>query len=311
MILAGDIGGTKCLFGLFEGGQCIAQRRLASADFPTFSAALAAFLAQAPQKPLSAASFAIAGPVADGGRYGRLTNLPWTLDSATLAQTLHVTNVVLVNDFAAAALGSVTCPHEQRVTLQTGEPIADAPSLVLGAGTGLGMALALPIQGGWRIVPGEGGHVGFAPADDQQIALWQYLRGHHKRVIWEHVVSGPGLASIHAFLSGDQASPDSIGRTALEAPQSAEASALNLFLAAYGAFAGDMAMATLARGGIFLAGGIAAKVLPALQGSERPFLHAFLNKGSHASLMPPMPIHVVTDPAVGLRGAAMLLSHVS
>ncbi len=308
MILAGDIGGTKCLFGLFEDGQCVVQRRLASADFPSFSAALSVFLAHEPGRLLTSACFAVAGPVAADGRHARLTNLPWALDATELAQTLGVPEVLLVNDFAAAALGSVTCPPDQRVTLQIGEPVTDAPCLVLGAGTGLGMALALPTGGGWRIVAGEGGHVGFAPADEQQRALWQWLHQRYGRVIWEQVVSGPGLAAIHEFLGGAPASPAQIGAAALSAPASAEARALTLFLSLYGAFAGDMALTCLPRGGVFLAGGIAAKVLPALQGSDSAFLTGFTAKGGHSALMPPLPVYVVTDAAVGLRGAAMMLS---
>jgi glucokinase len=211
----------------------------------------------------------------------------------------------LANDFAAAALGAVTA-SSQRITLQNGEPLATAPCLVVGAGTGLGMAIVLPDEGQWRIVAGEGGHVAFAPADEQQMALWTFLHARHGRVTWERVVSGPGLTAIHEFVAGIKLSPEQITARALVSADSAERRSLDLFLAAYGAFAGDMALACLARGGVFLAGGIAAKLLPMLQ--QGGFLAAFNAKAEHAAIAARMPIHVATDPLLGLYGALLIAS---
>lgn len=310
-ILAGDIGGTKSLLGVFEDGELRQQRRLANADFSDFPDVIAAFLADIGMSGsrFDGGCLAVAGPVADDGLRARLTNLPWIIDSAALAARFGLPMPGLVNDFAAAALGAVTSAPDQLLTLQPGEPLPAAPRLVVGAGTGLGMALLLPEAGGWRIVPTEGGHVAFAPADATQAALWNFLHDRHGRVTWENVVSGPGLAAVYAFVSGETgaADPGAIGQAALADPSSPAGRALELFLAAYGAFAGDMALASLPRGGVYLAGGIAARILPALQ--QGVFLAAFNAKAEHAALVTRMPVHVALDPELGLRGAAQLVMH--
>ena len=307
MILCGDIGGTKTLLGLAQNGKLVIHRRIANADFPDFASLLAAFLADTQTDPalIRGGCLAVAGPIADGGRKATLTNLPWTIDSDVLTRSFGLPALRLANDFAAAALGAVTA-SSQRITLQNGEPLAAAPCLVVGAGTGLGMAIVLPDEGQWRIVAGEGGHVAFAPADEQQMALWTFLHARHGRVTWERVVSGPGLTAIHEFVAGIKLSPEQITARALVSADSAERRSLDLFLTAYGAFAGDMALACLARGGVFLAGGIAAKLLPMLQ--QGGFLAAFNAKAEHAAIAARMPIHVATDPLLGLYGALLIAS---
>lgn len=307
MILAGDIGGTKSLFGLFDGPRCLVERRLTNADFAGFDAALSAFLATHPDTTIDRACFALAGPVEDGQRRARLTNLDWTLDADRIASAHYIGQVGLINDFVAAALGAVTSAPADRVSLQVGTPLDNGPRLILGAGTGLGVAWALPQpEGHWRIIAGEGGHMGFSPADARQDALVSFLRQRHGRVSWERVVSGPGLSAIHEFLGGGMLTPDAIARAARADQGGMAAQALDLFLAAYGAVAGDLALATLSRGGIFLAGGIAPALLAELQNPCGPFLRAFHAKAEHATLMPQMPLWVVTDASAGLRGAALV-----
>jgi glucokinase len=306
MILGGDIGGTKVLLGLAENGVLVSARRYASADFSNFTGLLAAFFSDAQVNPsqVHGGCLALAGPIADDGGSARLTNLPWLIDREELARRFGLPPLQLVNDFAAAALGAVTASADQCVPLQTGQPLPDAPRLVVGAGTGLGMAIVLPQVSpsqGWRIVPGEGGHVAFAPADEEQLQLWRFLHARHGRVIWEQVVSGPGITAIQECLTGEIMHADEIYQSALIATDNAAHRSLELFLAAYGAFAGDMALACLARGGIFLAGGIAAKLLPLLPDSR--FLPAFNAKAGHADITARMPIHVATDPYLGLNGA--------
>jgi glucokinase len=212
----------------------------------------------------------------------------------------------LVNDFAAAAMGVTVAPAESVVYLQDGEPLADAPRLVIGAGTGLGMAMLVRHGDAWRVLPGEGGHVAFAPLDEEQERVWRALRAELGRVTAERVISGPGLTAIHRVLAGVDLDPAEITRRALIDADQPALDTLDIFLSAYGAFAGDMAMAALARGGVYLAGGIAAKLLPILPAS--PFLPAFGAKAEHAGLVRKMPIAVVTDPSLGLRGAAVLAS---
>jgi glucokinase len=160
-------------------------------------------------------------------------------------------------------------------------------------------------------MPGEGGHVGFAPADATEAELWRYLRNLHGRVINEHVVSGPGITSIYQFIQGvhggvppPEVEPDEISELAKSDPHGPAARAMDLFFRAYGAATGDLALAVLPRGGVYIAGGIAARVLPQLQASA--FLDAFNDKGKHAALMQRFPVKVVTDLDLGLKGAARL-----
>ena len=306
MILCGDIGGTKTLLGLAQDGALLADRRYANADFSDFASVLASFFADARIEPakISSGCLAVAGPVADNGRSAQLTNLPWLIDADALSSRFSLPAPRLVNDFAAAAQGAVASSTAHRITLQEGQALSTAPCLVLGAGTGLGMAVVLPESGGWRIVPGEGGHVAFAPADARQVALWSFLQARHGRVTWERIVSGPGLTAIHEFVAGTVMPPEEIASRGLANPTGTERSSLDLFLAAYGAFAGDMALVCLARGGVFLAGGIAGKLLPLLR--EGGFLTAFNAKAEHAAIAARIPVHVATDPLLGLHGALIL-----
>jgi glucokinase len=307
MKLAGDIGGTKVLLALVGAdGRLAHERRLASADFPDFASLLADYLAHEniSGKDIAGGCLAVAGPVADDGRSARLTNLPWTIDTNALTARFGSGPLDLVNDFAAAAMGVTALDPAELVTLQAGEPLVDSPKLVVGAGTGLGMAVMLRQGNAWRILPGEGGNTAFAPADLQQGELWGYLHAIHGRVVWGHVVSGPGLASIYRLLCKHDATPDAIAAAALAGTDAAAVAAVKIFLSAYGAFAGDMALALLPRGGVYLAGGIAARMLPLLRAGA--FVAAFNDKGAHSRVAARMPVHVVTDPLLGLRGAAAL-----
>lgn len=306
MILVGDIGGTHARLALAEPGttEPIEEWRAATADFRDFPSVLTVFL-ESTKANIDSGCLAIAGPIADDGRSARLTNLDWpAIDVDALEARFGLRRLMLVNDFAAAAMGVTAAPAESIVPLQDGEPLPRAPKLVIGAGTGLGMATLIPRQDGWRVLPGEGGHVGFAPQSEDQARIWQALLAEHGRVTCERVISGPGLAAIHKILAGADLDPAAITQGALVSGDAACRRSVDVFLSTYGAFAGDMAMAVLARGGVFLAGGIAAKLLPRLPMS--PFLAAFNAKAEHAELVRRMPVAVVTDPSLGLRGAAVL-----
>lgn len=318
MRLAGDIGGTKALLGLVDETsgipRFVARKRLACAEYADFAQLLAEFLSAAKlsASDISGGCLAVAGPIADDGRSAKLTNLPWTIDADSLSRKFGIGRLTLVNDFAAAARGVTETAATDRVVLQDGEPMDDGVHLVIGAGTGLGMAVLVKEAAAWRVLPGEGGHAGFAPADETQAALWAYLKRIHGRVEYEHLVSGPGLIDIYRFFARDNADPAllaapepaaAIAALAMQQSDSIAHRALELFLAAYGAFAGDMALAVMARGGVFLAGGIAAKILPLMQ--SRTFVDAFTAKGAHSALAARMPVYVVTDPELGLKGAAL------
>lgn len=307
MYLIGDIGGTNARLALVEPGSTdpVAESRAATADFHDFESVLAAYLAKTSAK-IEAGCLAVAGPISDDGRGAKLTNLPWTIDADALEARFGIGRLTLANDFAAAAMGVTVAPAETIVPLQDGEPLAHAPKLVIGAGTGLGMAILVRHGDAWRVLPGEGGHVAFAPLDEDQDRVLHALRAEYGRVTAERVISGPGLTAIHRILAGDNLDPAEIVRRALLDADAPALDSLDVFLSAYGAFAGDMAMAVMARGGVHLAGGIAAKLLPILPAS--PFLAAFNAKAEHADLVQRVPVAVVTDPSLGLRGAACLVA---
>lgn len=315
--LAGDIGGTKSLLALFADGSACFERRYTSREFAMFDALLLRFLADA-REALSgtpiirAACFGVAGPVHED--HVQLTNLPWRIERNALCSRLQVPEIRLLNDFAAAAWGIRQLQPGDFETLQEGLVVRSAPRVVLGAGTGLGIAYVI---GQEDPVAGEGGHAGFAPATELQMALWYYLRARVGRVEWEHVVSGPGLLRIYAFLKerGDTAEsaqlraclnatndPAVISRFAIEYGDPLAAAALDLFLACYGAVAGDHGLNVMARGGVFIAGGIAPKVLPRLR--RGGFTAAFNDKGEFSREARRMPLHVTTNDRLGLIGAA-------
>ncbi|MDR2000908.1 MAG: glucokinase, partial [Zoogloeaceae bacterium] len=193
MILVGDIGGTHARLALAESGSAdpVAEKHFATVDFPGFESVLAAYLAQA-GTPITAGCIAVAGPIADDGRHARLTNLPWLIDCDALEQRFGINRLALANDFAAAAMGVLAAPAETLVSLQEGEPLANAPKLVIGAGTGLGMAVLMQCRGVWQVLPGEGGHIGYSPPDEKQDRIHQALRREYGRVTAERIVSGPG-----------------------------------------------------------------------------------------------------------------------
>jgi glucokinase len=305
-LLVGDIGGTNARLALAEPGSSepIEERRFFCADYAGFEPLLADFLSANSVASISAGCLAVAGPIGDDGRRAKLTNLPWTIDADALSARFGIGRLCLANDFAAAAMGVTVTPAETLISLQAGQPLPHAPKLVVGAGTGLGMAVLVYQDGRWLVLPGEGGHVGFAPQDEAQARLWQVMKNDYGRVTAERVVSGPGLADIHRILTGKMLTPAAIAGAALEGSDPAARRSVDMFLSAYGGFAGDMALAVMARGGVFLAGGIAGKLLPLLP--ESPFLTAFNAKAEHAALVAQMPVAVATDPALGLRGAAVL-----
>lgn len=301
MKLVGDIGGTKVLLALVdEDGSIVEKRRFASTDFSSFDDLIAAYLDEVAVPP-DGGCLAVAGPVADDGCSAKITNLPWCIDAAVLGRRFGFDRLVLINDFAGVALGVCQLGSQDLYTLQAGVPHADGVRLVVGAGTGLGVAAV----SGDCILSSEGGHIAFGPMDEEQARIWAALRREYGRVCVERVVSGPGLAAIHRILSGADETPERIGRLALAGDPLARRS-VDAFFACYGAFAGDMALVFMARGGVYLAGGVTLKLLPLIVGS--PFMTAFNTKAEHAGLVGKMSVQVVMDADVGLFGAAAALS---
>lgn len=306
MILTGDIGGTKTLLALHDERGAIVERRHFSTGPEALEKLLAQMLERSP-RPVRRACFGIAGPVF--GDCVKVTNLPWVIDARELAARFGFSAVTLLNDFAAAAHGVAALSPQDLVTLQAGEPIEDRPKVVIGAGTGLGVAYVLSDT----VISGEAGHAGFAPRDPVQADLWRWLQPRHGRVEAERVISGRGLVNIHDFLCAAAgaaslvgiAEPDraaAIARAALDDGDAQALAAVDLFLSCYGAAAGDHALTVLARGGVYLAGGIAPKLLPRI--CTGGFLAAFNDKGAQSDWTRACPVHVVTNPDLPLLGAA-------
>jgi glucokinase len=309
-VLAGDIGGTHARLALahVRDGRILLDRSdvLAVSDHAGPAEALERFLGGAPAPPR--ACLAWAGPIE--GTRARLTNGAWSVDAGALAAHFRIDRVTVVNDFHAAAAGIDVLDRDDLEPLQDAPADARGARLVIGAGTGLGVAYVLRDAHGSRIVAGEGGHIGFAPQDDEQLALWRHLHAALGRVTAEHAVSGRGIVRLDAFCRTTAGLAPVEGTTAADVARRADAGepeaarALRLFCAIYGAVAGDHALACLATGGVYIAGGIAARIAARLK--DGAFVAAFNAKGGHAALMARMPVWLVRDEFLGLRGAAAL-----
>jgi glucokinase len=315
MILAGDVGGTKTRLGLFKvGGRrpSIAEsREYPTRDFPNLIAMIEEFRAAAGSTTaIDAACFGVAGPVL--GNVGHLTNVPWRVDADQIAETLRVPRVSILNDLEATAHAVPLLEERELHTLQRGGR-RDGNIAVIAAGTGLGEALLHRVDGRYVPSPGEGGHADFAARNEREIAVLRALTMKFGRASVEHVLSGPGLRNLYRVTHQDTCpanadredapSAAAITRAALERKCPACGEALEIFVDVYGAEAGNLALRSLATGGVFVGGGIAPKILPAL--TDGRFVDAFRAKPPHEELMATMPVHVIVNADAGLVGAAV------
>ncbi|UCG39613.1 MAG: glucokinase [bacterium] len=322
MILAGDIGGTKSVLGLFSrqsGPEVpLAEAVFPSRSYPTLEEMIAEFLSHTSPERIEAACFGVAGPVS--GVRVSVTNLPWVLDEAALASALQVPRVRLINDLQAVA-GAISMLHGKDLkTLNQGRPAAEGPRAVIAPGTGLGEAFLTWDGKGWTSHPSEGGHTDFAPTSEVQIQLLRFLGRSLGHVSWESVCSGIGFPNIYAFLldSGSFEEPSWL-RESLEGardpiPVIVDAAlredppcpicreAVDLFVSMLGAEAGNLALKVLATGGVYIGGGIPPKILPFLEGGG--FMEAFRSKGRMSGLIGEIPVHVILNPKAALMGAA-------
>jgi glucokinase len=278
------------------------------------------------------ACFAIAGPVV--GDRSSLPNLGWELSGQRLAAELNLDNVSLINDFAAVGLGVTALAPADRYSLQKGEPSIGAPMAVIGAGTGLGQGFLVPGNSGYQVYATEGGHTDFAPRSALEVELRDYLLTQRQltRVSVERVVSGQGIAAIYQFLRDRRSSETSpaehpqiaklirsweqqtdydadldpgaaISKGANQLGDPLCCQAMEMFMDAYGAEAGNLALKILPYGGLYIAGGVVTKNLDLLLNSS--FLQSFLDKGRVSPVLTRIPIHIVMNPQVGLIGAAL------
>jgi glucokinase len=317
LILAGDVGGTKTNLALYrkeaEGLRRVRMSTYPSREYADLEAILRDFLSDGAK--VERACVGAAGPVVDGRC--RLTNLDWAVEEASLRQSSGVREAYLVNDLQAMAAAVPFLPPGALAPLKSGKADPRGNAAVLAAGTGLGEAFLIGTSGGFIPLASEGGHVDFAPRDEREMRLHAFLRELYGRVSVERVLSGSGLRDIHRFLrdaEGTAEPPEvaaevagtdpqrAIVRNGLSGASPACAEALRMFCSLYGAEAGNLALQYLASGGVYLGGGIAPAILPALRKGE--FLSSFLDKGRMENLLRPVPVHVLLDPTVPLLGAA-------
>ncbi len=317
MILAGDLGGTKTLLGLFEGGEPrprqIVSRAYPTREFDSFTAILDAFVRHIGRAiTVDAAAVGVAGPIVD--QHANLTNIEWDVSVAEIAGRLETSRVGLLNDLEAMAYSVAVLTGAEIVTLQRGERKKNGNAAVIAAGTGLGQAYLHFINGRLLPVASEGGHADFAPRTDREIELTRILRNLYGRAEVEQVLSGPGLVNIHRFTHDGNAcdavqglppseQPAAISDAALTNRCSLCGEALAIFVEAYGAEAGNLGLRGVATAGVFVGGGIAPKILAALQDGR--FMNAFRAKAPMAELVSAMPVHVIVNSDAGLLGAAV------
>jgi glucokinase len=327
MILAGDVGGTKVHLALynFDGGRLVPVRdqKFPAAEFATLDDVVHRFLgendghAAEDLKSIVAACFGCPGPVRDGRL--KLTNLPWTLDARDLRASLGIEHIFLINDLEANGYGIPELSPDALFVLHKGDAAAVGHRGLVSAGTGLGEALLIwDGKKGHLPLPSEGGHCDFAARNAKEIALLQYLQRTLKgRVSFERVVSGLGIKNVYAFLKDDQKMEEPewlrermtiedpnavIGQCADDGSSDLCFETMQMFSAAFGAEAGNVALKVLAMGGIYLGGGIAPKILKTLQNGA--FEQAFLDKGRLSPLLESIPVNVILDDTCALLGAA-------
>lgn len=322
MILAGDVGGTKTYLARFrttgeEPGPPVEIEMLPSASFPSFEALLHDYLSRHPGS-VKAIGLGVAGAVVN--RAVRVTSLPWTIESDAVASRLGLkpARVHIINDLVATGHGLRALKPTEMETLQPGTADQEACAGLIAAGTGLGETILVRVGVTHLPVPSEGGHADFAARTDDELRVFKTLRERYGRVSWERVLSGPGLAALGAFFhdeEGQTSAWETHMKEALPGGPAAVVSAhgmardcpaceraLRLFVGVYGAEAGNLALRAVARAGIYLGGGIAPKILPALRWEE--FLNAFRDKDHLRPLLSSIPVSVVLNEHTGLLGAA-------
>ena len=327
LLLAGDVGGTKTALAIYSPEQGprspLASCRFPSAKYRSLSVMVREFLTGS-SLTVDGASFAVAGPVIGGS--ARVTNLSWDLSETELAAELDLPSVHLMNDLEAIGDAVPSLEPSELISLNAGEPVAGGAIAVVAPGTGLGEAFLIYDGTRYRAFPSEGGHASFAPRDELEAGLLAYLKRRFDHVSVERVCSGPGLLHVYQYLRDSSYAPESPGMgSALAAVEHAPAlitgaalrphpdalshAALARFVSILGAEAGDLALKVLSLGGVYLAGGIPPRILPALR--DGAFFSAFTAKGRMAGLLGRMPVSVVALEAALLGAALRGLEQVS
>jgi glucokinase len=337
--LAGDVGGTKTILALFEiegnAVKCLKKEQFSSTCYQTFTELLASFLTGADCTQIAAACIGAAGVIANGSC--ETTSLPWSVSIKDIGEQANTQNVWLLNDLEATAWGLMDLPEHnfvelnpeaQRLQGKAAETVPHCPRhflydpqqgniAVIAAGTGLGEAIIARNGGDYHVIASEGGYANFAPTNEREIALLRYLLDKYPgHISCERLISGEGLINIYQFLKHTnyaQADPETerrmteqdpaavIGEAGVVGSDALCVEALNLFCRLYGAESGNLALKCLSYGGVYLAGGIGAKILPVLQQGE--FMQGFLAKGRCRGVLQKIPVKVCINPEVALLGA--------
>ena len=321
-ILAGDIGGTKTILQLAQyidkEFSVLAEERFNSGSFDTFDGLLETFFEQhtVERNNIESACIGVAGPVDQ--QQAKVTNLPWRLDANQLADAFSIPRMALINDFQAVGYGIEELTDSDVVTLQAGEAVPHGVRAVIGAGTGVGHAVMMWCDHRYQVLSSEAGHSSFAPVNKLQRELLAYLETQYDPVSLERVLSGPGIENIFRFFCDKE--PDALTeelRTTVQQGQVTPAvvnaaltkqdplamKTLDMFIEVYGAAAGNLALYALATGGVYIAGGIAPRIVDEL--AHGTFIAAFNNKSKMQPLLSRIPVKVVNNPKVGLLGAAV------
>jgi len=317
MLIAADVGGTNTRLGLFERAQLrphpLAARQYDSQSFASFGEILASFLSTVGAGTIEAATIAVAGPIVQ--QQARLTNVAWDVSAGAIGRQLGIRRVRLINDLEGMASSIAVLQPEELETLQPGMANPDGNAVVIAAGTGLGEAYLPRIQGRFHVLASEAGHADFAARTDRELELVQMLRQTFGRASAEHVLSGRGFLNLHRFthrnqpcevvldLTTDDASAR-VSQSGLDERCTGCVEALAMFVGALGAEAGNLGLRGTATAGVFIGGGIAPKILPALR--QERFLDAFRSKAPMDALVSRMPVRVILKSNAGLLGAAVV-----
>jgi glucokinase len=321
MLLAGDVGGTKTLLGLFRAGRERPApgivREYATLDFDSLDDAVRTFVEETDTRDVDAACIGVAGPVT--GSVARLVNVPWLADISVVGERLGGCPAKLLNDLEAMASAVPVLEPEELAVLQEGDALPTGNAALIAAGTGLGEALMHNINGRFLPAASEGGHADFAARTPRELALVDELRRIYGRVDNERVISGHGLVNIFRFTHGTQDTrracrvigpdvdpvelPAAISASALQRRCEQCVEALDIFVEAYGAEAGNVALRGMATAGLYVGGGIAPKILPAI--ARGAFMDAFRDKDPMTDMLRTLPVRVILNSAAGLLGAAV------
>ncbi len=309
-IIAADVGGTKTRLIFADADEpdnVLYEARYLSGEFDGFESLLRTFLQDsgAVSEQVDTLTLALPGLVSDSS--ARLTNLPWTIEKQSLKDIFGINNVCFMNDFQASAFGTGQLQEQDLIILNSGVVSPDALKkntrrVAVGAGTGLGLAWVEENQSVVHAHDTEGGHIDFAPVDETQIELLQYLQQRHGHVSYERLLSGDGVVTLYEFCAGKQCHNISAEwvNTQSENDEAADR-ALSLFVQIYGAYIGNIALLFKPYGGIFITGGIAAKMVKKMQSEE--FINAYLNKGRMRALVQQIAVYLVTNERIGVLGA--------